>query len=300
MLANFKSTKLFLIVLGFALLQGCTKDLTLNLSQSEKKLVINSIFYPFEHFTVRITSARNILDSNSEIERISDLYVVLANEKGEVLEVLKEVGNLGVYRSEEIIAFPGRTYELTVKDESSDRLTYKARSSIPIISDDTDIDTSVITTTSGTALQVDVLIDDVVEDEEVYIFEVEIKNAGDVKLAELVTYDTSVESYSDQDFPRRLFLGDSEFSGKQRTLDFLTYDGLPEEDGSETEIRMLNASSELYEYYRSLEEYKLSQQTINPTLAAPVKVFSNIQRDGDQLGLGIFAGANKKSLTIVH
>ena len=301
MLPKSKSIRFLLILLTASFLQSCTKDLPFDFSDSEKKLVINSIFYPYEHFTIRITSSRNILDPDSEIEQVSNLYVVLANEKGETLEVLKEVGSSGVYVSEDVVAFPGATYELTVKDESaSNRLTYKARSSIPIISEETRIDTSYVSTTNGTALKVDVLIDDAAEENEVYIFEVEIRDQGLVKLAELITYDESVESYSDQDYPRRLFLGDSDFAGQKRSLDFLTYEGLPREEQEEAEIKMLNASPELDKYYRSLEEYKLSQQTINPGLNSPVKVFSNIERDGDKLGLGIFAGANKKTLKIKH
>ncbi len=287
------------------LLNSCTKDLLIDFSKDEKKLVINSIFYPYENVTVRITSSRNILDPDSEIERVSDLYVVLANDKGEVLEVLTELGNFGVYKTVKFVPFPGEVYELTVIDESApNRVRYTARSSIPVISEQTSIDTSVIETSSGLALNVNVLIHDQEDDDEVYIFEVGVQENGEEKLANLETTDDDVEFFSDEATAKRLYLGDDAFSGQRRSLDFRTYDGVPQDHGENeevfTEIKMINASDELYEYYRSLEEYNLSQQIINPSTSAPVKVYSNIKREGGKLGLGIFAGANKKTLTIRH
>ncbi len=293
------------LIYGFCciiLISSCTTDLEFNSSNYDKKLVINSIFYPYEPFKVRLTSSRNILDSNSKIEQVSKAQVLLLNKDGILLEMLTEVGTSGIYRSMEVVAFPGETYTIEVSKDGPDGFTdiYTATSNIPKISLATTLDTSIVSLAKcNKALKINVLIDDLKNVNEDYIFEVELKTKG--TLAPLFDFDNDVMVYGDPKTPKRLYLNDTGFDGKLRSLEFLTCEGFSSDNSNGiTEIKMFNASKDLYEYYKSLEEYELSKRTINPSSTLPLKVYSNIVRDGDKIGLGIFAGANKKSLILEY
>lgn len=281
------------------LLTGCIKDLSLDFSKSEKKLVINSIFYPYEPFKVRITTSKNILDNDAVIEQVEGATVSITNNEIDgSSEMLEEIGD-GVYRSNELLAFPGHSYTLKVEHKGITDNVYLATSRIPEIGPLSEIDTSLISTTSGAALEVNATIDDIQDIDETYIFEVEIKQDGETQLASLDFSDQDVLVYGDKDSPKRLYLNDQAFDGVDKNLSFRTSEGFPDNAlGRISEIKMMNSSTELYQYYKSLEEYERAQNTLNPSSGIPVKVFSNILTEDGDLGLGIFAGAYKMSIIL--
>jgi hypothetical protein len=296
---------LVLILVSSLMLVDCTKDLNLDTNNSGEKLVINGRFAANQNFRIALTSSRNILDPDSEIERVSDAYVVIKNDEGKILEVLQEYNNLGLYvSSDSLKAFQGINYHLEVTHPKWKGTIFTASSSAPQISNFSIIDTSHTIVDGNAALKIGVLVDDLRNLNDQYIFEVELKEKG--VLAALRVDDKisqEFEIFGDRDRPTRLFLGDDNFNGGQKTIDFFTTEGIPAKDGSQssgggiTEIRMLNASSELYEYYKSLEEYQSAQKTIGSGNSSAVRVYSNIRRSGVENGLGIFAGYNLKSLT---
>lgn len=296
---------LVLILVGSLMFVDCTKDLYLDTNNSGEKLVINGRFAANQSFRIALTSSRNILDPKSEIERISGAYVAIKNDDGKILEVLQEYNNLGLYvSSDSLKAFQGIKYHLEVTHPKWKGTIFTASSSAPQISNFSIIDTSHTVIEGNAALRVGVLVDDLQNLNDKYIFEVELKEKG-VLAALRVDENISKEFdiFGDRDRPTRLFLGDDNFNGRQKSIDFFTTEGIPRTDGSQTsgggitEIRMLNASSELYEYYKSLEEYQSAQKTIGSGNSAAVRVYSNIRRSGVENGLGIFAGYNLKSLT---
>lgn len=296
----------YLLVLAFLainifFLGSCIKDLAFDLESEKPKMVINCIFYPREKFKVRLTTSRNILDPNGQINRVSGATVVIRNADGEVLEFLSEVASSGLYTSDKLLAFPGQEYRLEVSHPDFED-KYYAKSSVPVIKETSTIDTSIIDLEGSKAMKVNVLIDDNDKRNEIYIFEVEIKDKA--KLVPLLGMENDFLIYGDENQPKRLFLGDVSFNGGQRSVNFLTFEGF--NDGSQSgksEIRMLNASYELSEYYRSLEEYDVTKKALNPNAIPAVKIFSNIQKAGGDRtgnGLGIFAGTNVRSMLLEY
>lgn len=300
-----KSFVQVLILLGCIFLIDCTKDLSLDSNNSGQKLIINGRFAANQNFRVKLTTSRNILDPLSEIERVSDAYVVIKNEEGKILEVLQEYNNLGLYvSSDSLKAFQGINYHLEVTHPRWKGTVFTASSSAPQVSNFSMIDTTHMVIDGKPGLKIGVLIDDLNNINDQYIFEVELKEKNvlaklriDSKLSE------DFDIYGDKDRPTRLFLDDVNFNGQQKAIDFFTTEGIPNSEtpqsttGGITEIRMLNASSELYKYYKSLEEYQLAQKAIGSGNSSAVRVYSNIRRSGVDNGLGIFAGYNLKSLS---
>ena len=298
---TFTHTKIYVlvcVVICTLFLNSCTKDLPFDSSQYEKKLVINSIFQVFKPFKVKLTTSRNILDVNDQIEQVKDATVVIKNDEDEVLEVLTHVG-AGNYKSINIVPFIGENYRLEVSHPKLG--DYYAESSIPKIKTGTRIDTATVSYSNREALEVSVLIDDNSEKvDENYIFEVELKDKS--QLAELGSFEDDVLIYGDQELPRRLFLNDKLFNGSERDFRFLSYEGFQSsaQEKGITEIRMINASKQYHEYYKSLEQYILSTKTLSPTPSSNVKVYSNIVKENGTSdgasGIGIFAGKNVKYL----
>lgn len=291
------------IVLGLSVM-ACTKDLSFDSNSSQKKLVINGAFAANKNFEVALTTSRNILDPSSKIEQVSDAYVVIKNAEGKILEVLEEYNNQGLYvSSDSLKAFQGRSYHLEVTHPDWKGEVFTAVSSAPEISNSSFIDTSHTTIDDNPALKVGVLIDDLTNFDDRYIFEVELKEEGILANLKIDNeLEKEVQIYGDKDKPTRLFLNDESFNGDQKSLDFFTTQGIPGSDTSGslsgiTEIRMLNVSDELYEYYKSLEEYELAQKTIGGGSSSAVRLYSNIKKSGSNNGLGIFAGYNVKSLS---
>jgi len=292
---------LFVCALSFT---TCTKDLNFDFNKSEKKLIINGAFAANQNFRVALTTSRNILVKDSKIEQVSDAYVVIKNGQGKILEVLEEFNDLGLYiSSDSLKAFQGETYQLEVTHPYWKGVVFTATSSAPEISNLSIIDTTHTTIDEDPALKVGVLIDDLRNLDDRYVFEVELKEKGilaPLRIDPELEHDVKI--YGDKEEPTRLFLDDVSFNGSQKSLDFFTTQGIPNSEGGTstggiTEIRMLNVSDELYEYYKSLEEYQLAKKTIGSGNSSAVRVFSNIKRSGANNGLGIFAGYNVKSLT---
>lgn len=289
-------------VLLITLMNSCIKDLPFEGDLKEEKLVINCIFYPYQKFTVRLTTARNILNPNGEIRQVSGATVLLRDEDGKkVLEYLEEIGETGVYISNKQAAFPGMSYWLEVSHPDFED-TFEAFSGIPKISDVSTLDTNMVKIDGQKALEISAAIKDLEKLNETYIFEVELKDQE--RLASLISNDQEVITYGDGVEPTRLFLNDQSFNGGEKAVEFFTLEGFG--DGTNTgitEIRMLNASPELREYYKSLEEYNAYARSLNQSAIPPVKIFSNISRNGgDKIGngLGIFAGTNVTSMVIKY
>ncbi|GLR18352.1 hypothetical protein GCM10007940_29680 [Portibacter lacus] len=281
--------------------------MNLDFSNTDKKLIINGRFAANKTFKIALTTSRNILDPESKIERVSDAYVAIKNDEGKILEVLQEYNNLGLYVSTDSLkAYQGNTYHLEVTHPNWSGTVFTASSSAPEISNMSIIDTNHVFIDNAPALKVGVLIDDLHNLNDKYVFEVELKEKG--VLAQLMIEnpdEKDVKIFGDKMSPTRLFLGDANFNGSQKNLDFFTKQGIPNDTSQVagkgiTEIRMMNVSQELYNYYKSLEEYQLAQKTIGSGNSSAVRVFSNIKRSGVDNGLGIFAGYNVKSLTYTY
>ncbi len=278
----------------------CTKDLEGNFGGTERELIINSTFFEGQTFSVELTTSRNILDSSSEIETISNAYVAIKDEAGKVLEVLTEKNGLGIYTSSESLkAFAGSTYNLEVTHPRWRGTSFTATSSVPFLGSESVIDTNTILLSDGLALQIGIIIDDSELEGDTYIFEMELHEDGE--LAGFEGFGDDVVVYGDQNVPKRLFLGDDTFNGNKMSIDFRTQEGFAA-DGSQlntkAEIRMINASAELFEYYKSLEEYQVAQSSIGSVNTSAVSIYSNIKQSGVNKGFGIFAGFNKESLVI--
>ncbi|WP_235298387.1 DUF4249 family protein [Portibacter marinus] len=292
---NFKKVCLFLLCA--ISMVTCTKDFNFASNEIEPKLIINCTFNVNKRFNVKLKTSRNILDPNSKNESVSDAYVAIKDGEGKLIEVLTESNRLGIYKSSsKLTAFPGRRYSLEVTHPNWPETVFTATSSVPLLGNDSVLDTNTILLSDGPAMEISALIDDGMDMGEKYIFQIELPNG---ELAPLSGYGSDVQVYGDRNVARRLFIQDENFNGQKKSLDFLSKKSLDEANGNQTSvIRMVNASPELYEYYKSLEEYNLAQSSIGSANTSAVRVYSNIKQSGINKGFGIFAGYNSKYLEV--
>jgi len=244
-----------------------------------------------------LKTTRNILDPTSENESVSDAYVAIKDAEGKLIEVLKESNSLGIYRSSsKLTPFPGRSYSLEVTHPRWEGEMYTATSSVPAFDGESLLDTNTILLADGPAMEVSALIDDSDDMGERYIFQIELP---DGELAPLSGFGKDVVVYGAKNEAKRLFVRDEAFNGEKKSLDFISKNSLIDNSSRPSAIiRMVNASSELYEYYKSLEEYSVAQASIGSINTSAVRIYSNIKESGKNKGFGIFAGFNSKEIEV--
>lgn len=297
----FKTFQTYIaIVLGFLVYSftSCTKNLDLHNGNTERQLIINCTFDVNSPFSVKLITSRNILDPDSKNEIVNDAYVAIKDGEGKLLEVLSERNDGGIYRSsQQLTAFPGKTYSLEVTHPRWKGTVFTATSTVPELGSGSDLDTNLVFLDDGPALEISAVIYDGNEMGDRYIFQVELEKN---QLAPLLSFGNELTVYGDQDLPKRLFIDDEKFNGQKKDLAFVTKNGVPGDisTGPAT-IKMVNASKELYEYYKSLEEYGVAQNSIGSVNTSAVRIYSNIKQSGVNKGFGIFAGLNSKSLKII-
>lgn len=262
---------------------------------------------PGETMTIGLTSSRNIFDDNSTINAVQNATVEVTDKVNNITHTLYHTTN-GDYQSDDFRPEYGGKYEVNVIAEGFQPLT--ASSHIPYPSfvnvpeayqgdfDDAD---------ELRELFVSLEIYSESDEQQYYVWEIiDESESGNLDFSYsdvldnptlLASEDSNTESIlADQSFQTRVFLTDNGMKDGPIQTSFVTMtepeaafqfgdgSGLDEADGILITVRVMTVSKELYEYYKSVEIYRL-RGTTNSSITQPVDIYSNVEG-----GLGIFAG----------
>lgn len=306
-----KSTILLLVaVLCFS----CTKDSEGDHSDFQSRIVLNSIFMPGEIMTVELSSSRDIFDSNSKIVAIQNAIVEVTDNKLKQTHRLYTQSN-GVYQSENFRPIYGGSYTITVDAEGYESVRATSEIPYPAFIKEPTVEQGQINEQERRELFIDLEFYSESEEEQFYVWEIintdEEANLdfsyNDVQENPVLLYseDNNTESIlADESFQTRVFLTDEGVNDSPIQTSFVTtidpvaafqFGDDFEEDpnaGVVLTVRVMTVSKDLYEYFKSVEVYRL-RGTINSSITQPVSIHSNIEG-----GLGIFAGLTVKDLPI--
>jgi Domain of unknown function (DUF4249) len=276
----------YIIVLIFSIcFTACEEDIQLYQRDFVPSVVVNSIFTVGKPWSVNLTFSKNRLDPKSQITAIENAEVVVIERQNGRIIILNHDGN-GIYSSIIYPAEPDKTYELVIK--VPDYEVVKARSVAP----------------KKAQLSI---ISDVIEK-----LEFEIKDSKqNYYIWNLVYTNTQnpLDTINSTD-PKNLVNGIKTFNnlssyikeitdpksndaikdGKQQANYSFDIEKFEAEGGGATDpikkkyIRLLTASKELYDYYKTVEKYNVSEHH-NCSFCQTPEIASNVVG-----GLGIFAG----------
>lgn len=276
---------------------SCEEDFVLTKKEFSPQLVINSVFKPGHKWVVHVSTSRDILNHESHIKNIDNANVIIIEKSSQYKIYLKYKGD-GIYSSDYYPPQLGKTYELVV--EVPGYKTVKAQSIAPKKANIVNI------------------IKDVV-DEKVSKVNFEVKNDSNQYLIWNYISSNSKSGPIDTIFtgnPKSFAFGffnyDNFLNGwSERGNDAISSEGIfssnlvddggdgGKSNGSDTIIgdpdqsqeveikrylRVVTASSNMYNYYKSVERF-LSAINHNSSFSNSPQIYSNIEN-----GLGVFAG----------
>jgi len=277
-------------------------------------MVLNSVFEPTYHpddiklMSVELSSSRNILDENSSIDWITDAYVEVVDETTGAVYVLSHIQN-GVYKNEILAPQYGHVYSIKASAEGFNDVS--ATSEVPLAAIISASPTYGDFNDDGQVLTVDLQFQNIEGEQQYYVWEVVSEETTDNGFSFdsvinnpvlLASNDEHTESVlADESFQSRIFLSDDGMSQDKFQSSFSTTvepkfgaqtsSGSIASDYSTLSLRVMTVSEDLYEYYKSIEVYRL-RGTVNTSITQPVNIHSNVEG-----GLGIFAGFSAK---IIH
>jgi len=300
-----------LLVISCCFLFSCEQDYYVDNIAFTPRLVANSVFTEGSEIKVEVYSSRNVLDPESFVEEIEDAQVLLKDANGNLLSDLEFIGD-GTYASFSVDLKVGESYTLEVTREGFEPSI--ATSMIPLQVDANIQNRNFESTGTSGSLNVDMkLVDNDVEDN-YYVYEVVDDERLDLikkqPFNELIQQVKILLTSDDQNqdqiasnslFQSRVFLKDESFANGEYEISFKAK-GNPaaigpvvltsEELFADQEMRIVTASKDMYEFYKSLETYRL-KGAANSSVTHPVAVYSNSSN-----GLGIFAGYNEAVLNL--
>jgi len=309
----FKSAFYSLLVL---LCISCSNDFSSETETTLKKIVLNSVFTPGETMSIHLTTTKKILDPNSDfLDIVSADVEVLDHASGEVFR-MNHIGD-GHYESDEFRPYFGREYSVTAHAAGFESVSATSKVPVQAFVTQTDVyqgsEFFEVNGVTKRELFVNLEFNSESTETQYYVWEIIDDEAaapstdfdfGDVADGPVLLYseDSNTESVlADESFQTRVFLTDD---GSQGTLasSFVTltepvaafqFGDVTDPDADVLlKVRVMTVSKDLYDYYRSIEIYRLRGE-VNSSITQPVEVYSNI--DG---GLGIFAGLTAEILDI--
>lgn len=283
---------IFFLFSILTLMSSCEEDFIIERRDFQPKLVVNAIFKPGENWKVHISSSRDILVKDSEIQDIENAEVTIKEKSTGRISILKHTEN-GNYTSNIYPPEKDKTYEIIVEAEGYTKVTAssKAPKNANVVN----------------------IISDVV-DKNVTKINFEIKdNTNNYLIWNFIS--SNINNPLDSSFtgnPKNLVTGIIKYNNISRYLGSLTDtenniviqegtitgnvktdgngSGVQNPDGPASTIetkkylRMLTTSVDLYNYYKSVEKF-IASDNHNSSFSNAPQIYSNIKN-----GLGIFAG----------
>jgi hypothetical protein len=266
---------------------SCEEEFVLNSPDFKPSIVVNSIFSVGKSWRVSLSYSRNRLDMTSQIRPIEDAEVEIVERSNNRIILLHHIGK-GIYTSDIYPPLADKTYQINVNVDGYETVTAKSM--------------------APTKARVEIL-SDVVEKLE---FEIKNTNQG-YYIWDLVYTDrnNSIDTTKQTD-PGTLVKGvknynninsylkdlatsqpnDSSEGGVKTAKYSFDNEKFEDEQGGGTEpnqilkkyLRLLTSSKELYEYYKAIEKFNVSENH-NCSFCQTPEINSNVVG-----GLGIFAG----------
>ncbi len=282
---------LSIILALYLFLSACEQVININIPQSEKKIVINSIFSSDSLMQVNISESQYILSRD-----VGPVFLNKANveilENGTNFDILTNIGN-GNYKSNKS---PQTGNRYTIKVSSDNLPSAEATTYIPDKPNLISIDTLPIKNYDN--IEVDIKFIDPLNMNNFYMVNsflidkmIEYDNEGNPTGVEISTKlpiyinIKDDEIFDDENIEEGILFTDKEFDGEQKQiridLDLFSISTTPN-NTSYIEINLHSIPLELYLYIKSKEQQKY---TINNPFVEPVQVLNNIEN-----GLGIFSG----------
>jgi len=296
---------ILLLILTCSFLFSCEQDYYVDNVAFTPKLVVNSVFTVGSKIEATVKSTRNVLDPESFIEEISDAKVVLKDDTGDVLSKLDFIGD-GKYASDDVNLIVGTSYTLEVIREGY--APSIATSKIPTKVDASIQNRNIITTGVSESLNVAVKLRDNDIEDNYYVYEVVDDNRlliteqsfseliEDVQILLTTDAENQDQIAANSLLQSRVFLKDVNFANSEYEFNLKAKGNPAAIDGPveltsdelfrEQKLRVITASHSMYEYYKSIESYRI-KGAANSSVSQPVAVYSNFSN-----GLGIFAGYN--------
>ncbi len=295
----FLGMKFFRLICFFSfvlMFTSCEEDFVLVKKDFTSQLVVNSIFKPDQKWIVHVSTSRNILDPNSQIKNIENADVVIIEKKSGYKIYLEHKGD-GIYSTDYYPPQIDKTYELVI--EVPGYKTVKAASKVPKNANIVNIMKDVVSERVST---VNFQVKDVTKQYLIWNF-ITVKGKTGNPESEFTGIPKSF-IYSFMDYNRSLAsftLNGSDVYTSDGTFSSSVVDGkeddTSDENPNETDapnvndtdefknyLRVVTASSDLYNYYKSVERF-LSAGNHNSSFSNSPEIYTNIEN-----GIGVFAG----------
>ena len=267
---NYTKYRLIGVVLVLLMFQSCEKVIDLNIEESSKKIVVNSVVKDDETIVVNITKSKSIIDDN-DIEYIDNANIVLT-ENGNVVNSHTYNGN-GNYVFGKI-ASAGNTYKIKVNVSN---LAEANAETVLLVPNNYEIKDTFITNYEGKDYLSIVIKIENTQEQSYFFMEAINENGHGMNLH---SYDINAEKNIVGDY----LLFNNEISGGG-DMDFqfhmpkYTYD-YKSRKISNVYFVLHRVSEAYYKYYLS----STMQEQINGSpFAEPVQIYNNIEN-----GFGIF------------
>ena len=305
--------KLYTFLMVLIILSSCKKELPFPDIKEDPLLVINSLFSPDSLLQVHVSESCHITDTSCEFNFISDAQVQIKDEAENILAILTHQGN-GIYSPDNLSLNHQYTYKLEVTHPGKKSIT--TQNQIPKEFSCNFLGKKETTYEGNVAWTFEVEINDNPEEKNYYILEgfIEIldgehmTNYEEEQNGYLIPHTAHYTNDINTDnktltagldlsfilYPlRNVFLPDDNFNGQVYKTKFGIRDiDVYEQhlENSRAHIFVKSVSKEMYEYYKSIEKYRLFQNNI---FSEPEIIYSNINE-----GIGIFAGYTQKEFVI--
>ena len=296
--------KYFGLLLLLSIFWSCEEEIYFADRNFQPRIVLSSIFTNDSIWVVNLTHSQSIFDDSQEKPVIEDAKIVITNRVGAQECQLFHTGN-GVYKSFKCTSGQDQYYKISVYSPTYGSVT--AESTIPAFAELSNIEV-VESQEFEDASEISFNIKDNSTDNNFYIWSVvevdtsahSAENPNNFKIdTRQWVSDVSKEIRDNTSSKVNTSLSASEFeletlgSGpKLITSRFNGKDGVGGNQGTVKNkvwmIRMMTVSSDLYNYYQSLQDYVKASQNQNSQVD-PSKLFTNVKG-----GLGIFAGYTVK------
>lgn len=286
-------------IIAIVMLTSCEEDFVFHREAFNPKIVVNSIFKPGEKWTVHLSTSRDILSKDSKIKPVENAVVII-KEKTTGREIFLKHNGEGVYSAEYYPPLPDKMYELSV--EVPGHKTIKASSRAPKKANIVNISTDIIDSRIAT-VQFQVKGDE----SQYLIWNYTGSNNGNPYssnyygmpnkfISDLLKYNSLV-NVSNMLMGMTKVENDAFTKNGSFTSAFIidnendadSSNGGNQIQGDSTIVykkylRVVTASSELYNYYKTVEKFSQADNH-NSSFSTTPDIYSNIQN-----GLGIFAG----------
>jgi hypothetical protein len=288
--SDINNTRAFVIGFSLLLLMGCEKIIDVDIPESERKIVVNSILSEDQTASVYLSRSLTVLEPD-EFVYINGADVCLFN--GELMIGKFTADTAGQYYLQGFKPQPGLTYRLTVDYPGLNPV--EAVTTVPDFVPIVSWDTIAIVSEWGTRdYQLKVVFDDPsgianYYGLSVYITFKEIDYMTMEPTGRMITRLVYLYSGSDlflqdesHNYGGKIYFDDLLFDGQTKTTEVGLYDyAIYESDTVWIDLHLEQLAPAFYKYVVSNEGY---QEAHNNPFAEPVQVYTNISG-----GLGIFS-----------